>query len=196
MCSEWLQISFSPVNSLLEVKVTAGRHRFYGLTGASKHNHLKRFVTGLTNETPLLFVRLKSSLLLVTFALFTKHYTAPVMGFYIDEWTDYGKHQIPESSQSRKQANFLSGQNAFEIALKTRVGRIELPRVFDLNSVFILCVSAGVMGEYEPKIEVQFPEVVPVAKSSTVKLECFALGKYVPLRVIRPNSLQLFCLLY
>lgn len=35
------------------------------------------------------------------------------------------------------------------------------------------------MGEYEPKIEVQFPEVVPVAKSSIVKLECFALGKYV-----------------
>lgn len=35
------------------------------------------------------------------------------------------------------------------------------------------------MGEYEPKIEVQFPEVVPVAKSTTVTLECFALGKYV-----------------
>ncbi|XP_029010939.1 contactin-4 isoform X2 [Betta splendens] len=38
----------------------------------------------------------------------------------------------------------------------------------------------GAMGEYEPKIEVQFPEVVPVAKSSTVKLECFALGNPVP----------------
>ncbi|XP_036959899.1 contactin-4 isoform X1 [Acanthopagrus latus] len=38
----------------------------------------------------------------------------------------------------------------------------------------------GVMGEYEPKIEVQFPEVVPVAKSSTVQLECFALGNPVP----------------
>ncbi|KAM6925227.1 contactin-4 [Xenentodon cancila] len=38
----------------------------------------------------------------------------------------------------------------------------------------------GVMGEYEPKIEVQFPEVVPVARSSTVKLECFALGNPVP----------------
>ncbi|XP_029361990.1 contactin-4 isoform X2 [Echeneis naucrates] len=38
----------------------------------------------------------------------------------------------------------------------------------------------GVMGEYEPKIEVQFPEIVPVAKSSTVKLECFALGNPVP----------------
>jgi len=35
----------------------------------------------------------------------------------------------------------------------------------------------GVMGEYEPKIEVQFPEVVQVAKGSTVRLECFALGK-------------------
>ncbi|XP_067316345.1 contactin-4 isoform X2 [Pseudorasbora parva] len=38
----------------------------------------------------------------------------------------------------------------------------------------------GVMGEYEPKIEVQFPEVVQVAKSSTVRLECFALGNPVP----------------
>ncbi|NXU64105.1 CNTN4 protein, partial [Horornis vulcanius] len=35
----------------------------------------------------------------------------------------------------------------------------------------------GVMGEYEPKIEVQFPETVPSAKGTTVKLECFALGK-------------------
>lgn len=47
-----------------------------------------------------------------------------------------------------------------------------------------LFVTPGVMGEYEPKIEVQFPEVVPVAKSSTVQLECFALGKYVPLCII------------
>ncbi|XP_070311753.1 contactin-4 isoform X3 [Odocoileus virginianus] len=38
----------------------------------------------------------------------------------------------------------------------------------------------GVMGEYEPKIEVQFPEVVPTAKGTTVKLECFALGNPVP----------------
>uniref|UniRef100_A0A8P4GNI6 Contactin 4 n=1 Tax=Dicentrarchus labrax TaxID=13489 RepID=A0A8P4GNI6_DICLA len=40
--------------------------------------------------------------------------------------------------------------------------------------------SDGVMGEYEPKIEVQFPEIVHVAKGSTVKLECFALGNPVP----------------
>uniref|UniRef100_H3CPG9 Contactin 4 n=1 Tax=Tetraodon nigroviridis TaxID=99883 RepID=H3CPG9_TETNG len=40
--------------------------------------------------------------------------------------------------------------------------------------------SDGVMGEYEPKIEVQFPEFVHVAKGSTVKLECFALGNPVP----------------
>ncbi|XP_075794797.1 contactin-4 isoform X5 [Pelodiscus sinensis] len=38
----------------------------------------------------------------------------------------------------------------------------------------------GVMGEYEPKIEVQFPETVPSAKGATVKLECFALGNPVP----------------
>ncbi|XP_058535164.1 contactin-6 [Ochotona princeps] len=38
----------------------------------------------------------------------------------------------------------------------------------------------GVMGEYEPKIEVRFPETVPAAKDSSVKLECFALGNPVP----------------
>lgn len=38
-------------------------------------------------------------------------------------------------------------------------------------------IFTGVMGEYEPKIEVRFPEIVFAAKGSTVKLECFALGK-------------------
>uniref|UniRef100_A0A8C8E0K5 Contactin 3b n=1 Tax=Oryzias sinensis TaxID=183150 RepID=A0A8C8E0K5_9TELE len=38
----------------------------------------------------------------------------------------------------------------------------------------------GVMGEYEPKIEVHFPDPVPAAKESMVKLECFALGNPVP----------------
>ncbi|XP_061901757.1 contactin-3 isoform X1 [Entelurus aequoreus] len=40
--------------------------------------------------------------------------------------------------------------------------------------------SDGVMGEYEPKIEVNFPDSVPAAKESLVKLECFALGNPVP----------------
>ncbi|NXG71606.1 CNTN6 protein, partial [Baryphthengus martii] len=37
--------------------------------------------------------------------------------------------------------------------------------------------SDGVMGEYEPKIEVRFPETTYAAKGSSVQLECFALGK-------------------
>ncbi|XP_015243548.1 PREDICTED: contactin-4-like isoform X2 [Cyprinodon variegatus] len=36
------------------------------------------------------------------------------------------------------------------------------------------------MGEYEPKIEVQFPDTLYVLKGSSVKLECFALGNPVP----------------
>ncbi|XP_039241314.1 contactin-5 isoform X3 [Pipra filicauda] len=39
----------------------------------------------------------------------------------------------------------------------------------------------GVMGEYEPKIEVHFPYTVTAAKGSTVKMECFALGNPVPI---------------
>lgn len=47
---------------------------------------------------------------------------------------------------------------------------------------FILCLKnvlyfSGVMGEYEPKIEVHFPFMVTAAKGTTVKMECFALGK-------------------
>ncbi|XP_053356223.1 contactin-5 [Clarias gariepinus] len=38
----------------------------------------------------------------------------------------------------------------------------------------------GVMGEYEPKIEVHFPPTVLTAKGATVRLECFALGNPVP----------------
>ncbi|KAG7326669.1 hypothetical protein KOW79_010070 [Hemibagrus wyckioides] len=38
----------------------------------------------------------------------------------------------------------------------------------------------GAMGEYEPKIEVHFPDTVPAAKGSSVRLECFALGNPVP----------------
>nr|XP_015197270.1 PREDICTED: contactin-5 isoform X3 [Lepisosteus oculatus] len=38
----------------------------------------------------------------------------------------------------------------------------------------------GIMGEYEPKIEVHFPLIATAAKGVTVKLECFALGNPVP----------------
>ncbi|KAM8867425.1 contactin-3 isoform 2-T2 [Synchiropus picturatus] len=41
-------------------------------------------------------------------------------------------------------------------------------------------VRSDVMGEYEPKIEVQFPDRLHVSKGSSVKLECFALGNPVP----------------
>eukprot|EP00066_Takifugu_rubripes_P004963 XP_003968701.1 PREDICTED: contactin-5 [Takifugu rubripes] len=38
----------------------------------------------------------------------------------------------------------------------------------------------GIMGEYEPKIEVHFPPSVLAARGATVRLECFALGNPVP----------------
>ncbi|OCT93246.1 contactin-5 isoform X1 [Xenopus laevis] len=38
----------------------------------------------------------------------------------------------------------------------------------------------GVMGEYEPKIEVHFPYTFTAAQGTTVKMECFALGNPVP----------------
>uniref|UniRef100_A0A8C1IDN3 Contactin 4 n=1 Tax=Cyprinus carpio TaxID=7962 RepID=A0A8C1IDN3_CYPCA len=38
----------------------------------------------------------------------------------------------------------------------------------------------SMMGEYEPKIEVQFEKMLHIAKGSSVRLECFALGNPVP----------------
>lgn len=65
---------------------------------------------------------------------------------------------------------FLSN---FAWLLKNRT----LPPLISWLLMFICMSLLGVMGEYEPKIEVQFPEFVHVAKGSTIKLECFALGK-------------------
>uniref|UniRef100_A0A3B3TWY3 Contactin-4-like n=1 Tax=Poecilia latipinna TaxID=48699 RepID=A0A3B3TWY3_9TELE len=48
-----------------------------------------------------------------------------------------------------------------------------------------------VMGEYEPKIEVQFPDTLYVSKGSSVKLECFALGKLVFARLAQTRTLLL-----
>lgn len=43
--------------------------------------------------------------------------------------------------------------------------------------IFNIPYFLGVMGEYEPKIEVHFPYTVTAARGTTVKMECFALGK-------------------
>ncbi|XP_054626908.1 contactin-3-like isoform X2 [Dunckerocampus dactyliophorus] len=48
------------------------------------------------------------------------------------------------------------------------------------SATSLILRTDGVMGEYEPKIEVNFPDNVPAAKGSTVTLECFALGNPVP----------------
>uniref|UniRef100_A0A673LK25 Contactin-3-like n=1 Tax=Sinocyclocheilus rhinocerous TaxID=307959 RepID=A0A673LK25_9TELE len=52
-------------------------------------------------------------------------------------------------------------------------------RVFSSPTPLVLR-NDGVMGEYEPKIELHFPDTIPAAKGSTLKLECFALGNPVP----------------
>ncbi len=66
---------------------------------------------------------------------------------------------------------------AFEIAVSDEVIDIFVGNNCDFACRLSVSFFIGVMGEYEPKIEVQFPEIVQVAKGSTVRLECFALGK-------------------
>uniref|UniRef100_A0A671NWW2 Contactin-3-like n=1 Tax=Sinocyclocheilus anshuiensis TaxID=1608454 RepID=A0A671NWW2_9TELE len=52
-------------------------------------------------------------------------------------------------------------------------------RVFSSPTPLVLR-NDGAMGEYEPKIELHFPDTIPAAKGSMLKLECFALGNPVP----------------
>ncbi|XP_051518833.1 contactin-3 [Myxocyprinus asiaticus] len=59
------------------------------------------------------------------------------------------------------------------------VNRITKGKVLSSPTPLVLRTD-GVMGEYEPKIEVHFPDMVPAAKGSVVTLECFALGNPVP----------------
>ncbi|GAA6093059.1 contactin-3 [Tachysurus ichikawai] len=59
------------------------------------------------------------------------------------------------------------------------VNRITKVKMLSSPTPLILRTD-GVMGEYEPKIEVFFPDMVPAAKGSIVTLECFALGNPVP----------------
>ncbi|XP_055044210.2 contactin-3 [Misgurnus anguillicaudatus] len=59
------------------------------------------------------------------------------------------------------------------------VNRITKGKVLSSPTPLVLRTD-GVMGEYEPKIEVHFSDMVPAAKGSIVTLECFALGNPVP----------------
>ncbi|KAG1962728.1 contactin-3 [Pimephales promelas] len=64
-------------------------------------------------------------------------------------------------------------------------------RVFSSPTPLVLR-NDGAMGEYEPKIELHFPDTIPAAKGSTLKLECFALGNPVPKISWRRTSDVLF----
>ncbi|KTF94298.1 hypothetical protein cypCar_00020715, partial [Cyprinus carpio] len=57
------------------------------------------------------------------------------------------------------------------------VNRITKGKVLSSPTPLVLRTD-GVMGEYEPKIEVHFSDMVPAAKGSVVTLECFALGNF------------------
>uniref|UniRef100_A0A8C1MP96 Contactin 3a, tandem duplicate 2 n=1 Tax=Cyprinus carpio TaxID=7962 RepID=A0A8C1MP96_CYPCA len=59
------------------------------------------------------------------------------------------------------------------------VNRITKGKVLSSPTPLVLRTD-GIMGEYEPKIEVHFSDMVPAAKGSVVTLECFALGNPVP----------------
>ncbi|KAK3557190.1 hypothetical protein QTP70_024681 [Hemibagrus guttatus] len=59
-------------------------------------------------------------------------------------------------------------------------GGIVPPDLLLIIFFYIKLTHRAVMGEYEPKIEVQFDEMLHVLKGTSVRLECFALGNPVP----------------
>lgn len=108
----------------------------------------------------------------------------------VEEWTSF---DCSRTRFNQPQCKWCSSESRRRILWAWRVSCVFV-KDESRNSAcctewgFLLC--AGIMGEYEPKIEVQFPEVTPVAKGQTVKLECFALGKYVTNLF---NIFRLFC---
>uniref|UniRef100_A0A8B9I0B4 Contactin-5 n=1 Tax=Astyanax mexicanus TaxID=7994 RepID=A0A8B9I0B4_ASTMX len=99
------------------------------------------------------------------------------------EAIDFGKYQCrAENSVGTVLSREALLQFAYLGVFSTRArGGVS---VREGQGVVLMCTppphSPGVMGEYEPKIEVHFPPTVLAAKGVTVRLECFALGNPVP----------------
>ncbi|KAM9441662.1 contactin-5-like [Salvelinus alpinus] len=99
------------------------------------------------------------------------------------ETADYGRYQCKvENSYGTVLSRDALLQFAYlgSFSGRTRGG----VSVREGQGVVLMCTppphSPGLMGEYEPKIEVHFPLSVPAARGVTVRLECFALGNPVP----------------
>ncbi|KAF6098957.1 contactin 4 [Phyllostomus discolor] len=97
-------------------------------------------------------------------------------------FNEYPSHQDNRRFVSQETGNlYIAKVEASDVGNYTCVvtNTVTSHRVLGPPTPLILR-SDGVMGEYEPKIEVQFPDTVPTAKGATARLECFALGNPVP----------------
>ncbi|KAM9095209.1 contactin-6-like [Sarcophilus harrisii] len=110
----------------------------------------------------------------------------PFFGDVYYAWT-FNDHPLPVQEDSRR---FISQETGNLYIAKVEPSDVGNYTCFVTNMQAqkriqgpptpLVLRNDGVMGEYEPKIEVRFPETVQAAKGSTVKLECFALGNPVP----------------
>ncbi|XP_074140168.1 contactin-6 [Sminthopsis crassicaudata] len=110
----------------------------------------------------------------------------PFFGDVYYAWT-FNDHPLPVQEDSRR---FISQETGNLYIAKVELSDVGNYTCFVTNMEAqkriqgpptpLVLRNDGVMGEYEPKIEVRFPETVQAAKGSTVKLECFALGNPVP----------------
>ncbi|NWR19856.1 CNTN3 protein, partial [Emberiza fucata] len=114
--------------------------------------------------------------------------TPPRAGGKGDSWgVLFHQLHAPQNQEFSFLTSFISGNTHFADSNPVSMEHFKslseehcslhlLVAILEVSVVSVLCV----MGEYEPKIEVQFPETLAAAKGSTVKLECFALGNPVP----------------
>ncbi|XP_068940175.1 contactin-6 [Petaurus breviceps papuanus] len=110
----------------------------------------------------------------------------PYFGDVYYAWT-FNDHSLPVQEDSRRFISQATGNLYIAKVEPSDAGNytcfvtnMEAQKRVQGPPTPLVLRNDGVMGEYEPKIEVRFPETMQGAKGSTVKLECFALGNPIP----------------
>ncbi|XP_075869502.1 contactin-3 [Nelusetta ayraudi] len=109
------------------------------------------------------------------------HYGAMQFSWVVDGGRGFLRHDARRFVSQKTGDLFIAKVEASDAGNYTCAVRNVMTNATAFSSPTPVVVRRdAAMGEYEPKIEVRFPDVLNVSKGSSVKLECFALGNPVP----------------